>query len=32
MSNVLVIHPSDKTTDFLKRVYDGKGYDVITDG
>ena len=32
MSNVLVIHPSDKTTDFLKRVYNGKGYDVITDG
>lgn len=31
MSNVLVIHPSDKSTDFLKKVYEGKGYDVIND-
>ena len=31
MSNVLVIHPSDRSTDFLKKVYEGKGYDVIND-
>lgn len=29
--NTLVIHPDDRTTDFLKTIYDGKGYDVITD-
>lgn len=29
MSNVLVIHPDDRSTDFLKLIYDGKGYDVI---
>ena len=32
MSNVLVIHPGDRSTDMLKAVYDGKGYDVINDG
>lgn len=31
MSNVLVIHPDDRSTDMLKVVYEGKGYDVITD-
>ena len=31
MSNVLVIHPDDRSTDMLKAVYEGKGYDVITD-
>ena len=29
MSNVLVIHPNDRSTDFLKLIYDGKGYDVV---
>lgn len=29
MSNVLVIHPDDRSTDFLKLIYDGKGYDVV---
>ena len=32
MSNVLVIHPDDRSTDMLKAVYEGKGFDVITDG
>jgi hypothetical protein len=27
----LVIHPDDRTTDFLKTIYEGKGYTVITD-
>lgn len=31
MSNVLVIHPDDRSTDFLKLAYEGKGYDVICD-
>ena len=31
MSNVLVIHPDDRSTDMLKVVYEDKGYDVITD-
>lgn len=31
MSNVLVIHPDDRSTDMLKAVYAGKGYDVIND-
>lgn len=30
MSDVLVIHPSDETTNMLKYVYKGKMYDVIT--
>ena len=29
MSRVLVVHPDDRSTDFLKLIYDGKGYDVI---
>ena len=28
----LVIHPQDKTTDFLKPIYHGKGYTVVTGG
>ena len=32
MSNVLVMHPDDRSTDMLKAVYEGKGFDVITDG
>ena len=32
MSKVLVIHPDDRSTDMLKAVYEGKGFDVITDG
>jgi hypothetical protein len=28
----LVIHPKDKTTDFLKPIYHGKGYTVVTGG
>jgi hypothetical protein len=32
MSNVLVIHPQDSSTEMLKAVYEGKGYDVINDG
>lgn len=28
----LVIHPKDKTTDFLKPIYHGRGYTVITGG
>ena len=31
MSRVLVIHPLDKSTEFLRKVYEGKGYDVISD-
>ena len=31
MSNVLVIHPSDKSTEFLSNIYKDKDYDVITD-
>jgi len=27
----LVIHPDDRSTDFLKNIYEGKGYTVITD-
>jgi hypothetical protein len=27
----LVIHPDDRTTDFLKEIYAGKGHTVITD-
>lgn len=27
----LVIHPDDRTTDFLEIIYKGKGYTVITD-
>lgn len=27
----LVIHPDDRSTDFLKVIYEGKGYDVVTD-
>ena len=29
MSKVLIIHPEDKSTDFLKLIYEGKDYDVI---
>lgn len=32
MSKVLVIHPQDESTDFLKLIYKGKGFDVINDG
>ena len=28
----LVIHPKDKTTDFLKSIYHGRGFTVITGG
>lgn len=31
MSKTLVIHPSDRSTDFLKLIYKDKGYDVIND-
>ena len=31
MSKVLVIHPSDRSTDFLKLIYEDKDYDVIND-
>ena len=31
MKKVLVIHPDDRSTDMLKAVYEGKGYDVISD-
>lgn len=27
----LVIHPDDRSTDFLKEIYAGKGYTVVTD-
>ena len=27
---VLVIHPKDRTTDFLSAIYEGKGWDIIT--
>lgn len=30
MKKTLVIHPQDKTTDFLSYIYAGKGWDVIT--
>ncbi len=29
-SDTLVIHPIDYTTDFLSEIYDGKGWDVIS--
>ena len=29
MSKVLVIHPEDRSTDFLKLIYEDKDYDVI---
>lgn len=31
MSNTLVIHPSDWSTDFLSLIYEDKDYDVISD-
>ena len=31
MKKVLVIHTDDRSTDMLKAVYEGKGYDVIND-
>lgn len=31
MSRVLVIHPDDRSTDFLKLIYKDKDYDVIND-
>lgn len=31
MKKVLVIHPDDRSTDMLKAIYEGKGYDVIND-
>ena len=31
MSKTLVIHPSDRSTDFLKLIYKDKDYDVISD-
>ena len=31
MSDTLVIHPKDKTTDCLSVIYEGKGWDVIRD-
>lgn len=31
MKKTLVIHPSDKSTDFLKLIYKGKDWDVLTD-
>ena len=31
MKKVLVIHPDDRSTDMLKAVYEGKGYNVISD-
>jgi hypothetical protein len=30
MSNTLVIHPDDRSTDFLKPIYKGWNYDVLT--
>lgn len=27
----LIIHPSDRSTDFLKAIYEGKNYEVIND-
>ena len=30
-SETLVIHPDDPTTDFLSKIYEDKGYDVIDD-
>jgi len=32
MSNTLVIHLDDRSTDFLKLIYKDKGYDVLNDG
>lgn len=31
MNRVLVIHPDDRSTDFLKLIYKDKDYDVITE-
>lgn len=31
-SDTLVIHCADKSTDMLSQIYDGKGWDVLTDG
>lgn len=31
MKRTLVIHPDDRSTDMLKVVYEGKGFDVIND-
>ena len=31
MSRTLVIHPSDRSTDFLKYIYKNKDYDVISE-
>ena len=31
-SDTLVIHCADKSTDMLSQVYEGKGWDVLTDG
>lgn len=31
LGKILVIHPKDETTDFLKPVYEGLGAEVITD-
>ena len=31
MKKTLVIHPSDRSTDFLKLIYKGKDWDVIND-
>lgn len=31
MSRTLVIHPSDRSTDFLKLIYQDKDYDVISE-
>ena len=31
MKKTLVIHPSDRSTDFLKIIYEDKDYDVLTD-
>lgn len=30
-SQTLVLHPDDPTTDFLYKIYEGKGYDVVND-
>lgn len=30
-SDTLVIHPTDPSTDFLKPIYSGKGYDLLTE-
>ena len=31
-SNTLVIHCADNSTDMLSQIYEGKGWDVLTDG